>query len=1035
MPAELAAPSLAARLKLAEARAREAKLRGVAGSAAIEAQGWEAWLRHYFGSYFSRPFTAYQKSFWADWAWTIQPDMYYRPRVECEPRGVGKCLAGDTEVLLADGTRITIADVVVGDRVLSFNRESGQFEPDTIKFKWSSGQKACLRIRTKTGKSLVLTPEHQVLTFEGWKRAVDLTLNDRLALPRYTPIPTSDDCQSSAVRLTAYMIAEGAVSSLNCNFTNTDEVLVEDFTSCVKALGGGVVRRVRHRYDLVGRGRAICRELGVWGKRATEKRLPLWVYRLSESQKWEFLAAFIDTDGWISKHGRLGITLANRELISDLQYLFLQVGVASFVIHKPRKTTNAHELIVDQGALQRCADRMPLRLKGDRLRRVLQKRRYSLLDSYPHSIVERRGLCGVARRSRSTRIDSPYDVTRGKLQKMIALSPEPDWLWLENAQVFWDKLVAVEEFGDYETYDVEVARNHNLLTNGIVSHNSTNAEAAVVSWIARQRRSMIGYVSLDEQKAEQHFNTIKTMLESESLVGDYPHCKPAVQKVRSMATQWSREAIVTGSNAMIVPITLRGSRRGWKSSTGKRFDALILDDIDELGMSPGFQRKMLELLKSEILAAGDDNTLILMPENLIHRDSICARILDHRADILSDRIFCGPYPLLKWYDAEKTELDDGSRRWKIISGEAFDEAIPIPYAEKLLNKYGKATFDRECQQEVAKVEDDKDFREYDEMYHVITWSEFEAYFSQFKYELRHPATGKRKLPDRWHKGKGLDWGTTSGHPAACIFVTRPDQNSPLSDCHFVFGEVILPRYPLDVTEDIEVVSPGRVARAIRLFQEQWGLAENSFEQALMSHEASAALNTFRVDLTDDIKVEFAKWKAQKGSGVPQIQNVLEIDYSKPHPFRRHPQTGEPLKGRPRKYLIVDDDQGALFVDDVGKLRVQGAKDSLGLARLRYEIPLYQHTVSAKDKKDDDAVDAWRGLMSRFGVTSDALSREEKIQSAIPEPYRIENLLASSTDGKLTPEAELAYVFQRHLAQKKTQPRAKRWDDYGRLITD
>ena len=189
---------------------------------------------------------------------------------------------------------------------------------------------------------------------------------------------------------------------------------------------------------------------------------------------------------------------------------------------------------------------------------------------------------------------------------------------------------------------------------------STNAEAAVVSWIARKRRRMTGYVGLDEERAEQHFRTIKAMLESDKLVADYPHCKPGVQKVRSMATQWSREAIVTANGAMVVPVTLLGSRRGWKSSDGKRFDSLILDDIDKLGQSPELRAKLIELLKSEILAAGDDNTLVLMPQNLIHRDSSCAQILDHRADILSDRDFRGPYPLLKQYEAVKEEMPDGS---------------------------------------------------------------------------------------------------------------------------------------------------------------------------------------------------------------------------------------------------------------------------------------------------------------------------------------------------------------------------------------
>jgi hypothetical protein len=44
----------------------------------------------------------------------------------------------------------------------------------------------------------------------------------------------------------------------------------------------------------------------------------------------------------------------------------------------------------------------------------------------------------------------------------------------------WEKVVSVEEAGEEECFDVEVAKNHCLVTNGLVSHNSTGAETAAV---------------------------------------------------------------------------------------------------------------------------------------------------------------------------------------------------------------------------------------------------------------------------------------------------------------------------------------------------------------------------------------------------------------------------------------------------------------------------------------------------------------------------------------------------------------------------
>jgi hypothetical protein len=519
---------------------------------------------------------------------------------------------------------------------------------------------------------------------------------------------------------------------------------------------------------------------------------------------------------------------------------------------------------------------------------------------------------------------------------------------------------------------------------------STNAEAAVVKLVAQKKRCMIGYVSLNEEKAGKHFSSIKSMLESNKLLADYPHCKPKVQKLRDTAESWSRDAIVTESEAMVVPLTLLGSSRGWKSASGKRFDFIVLDDIDALGQSADFTKKLIELLKGEILAAGDDNTVVLMPQNLIYRDSICAQILDHRADILSDRIFCGAYPLLKWYDAEKVDLPDGAKKWVITAGEPFDNAVPVEYAEKLLNKFGKDTFDRECQQEVFKVEDDKDFREWDERIHLITVSEFRRVMESYNEPVWNYSRECLQIPQRWNVGIGMDWGTTREHPTGVAFVARPSQISPFKDCHFVFGEVVLPKYPLDSFETPEIVSPGRVASAINQFLKVWNVSESMIELRLMSHEASAAMSTMMIDLKDDVKQFFAKWKAKKGSGVPQIQNLLEIDKKKPHPFRRNPKTKEQLIGRPRLYFIVADKQGELGFGANGKMYVSGATDSKGLARARFEIPLYSHRNTGSAKIDDDWTDGFRGLMNIFGVESDAKTDYEVIDEFMPEPLKAHN---------------------------------------------
>jgi hypothetical protein len=267
-------------------------------------------------------------------------------------------------------------------------------------------------------------------------------------------------------------------------------------------------------------------------------------------------------------------------------------------------------------------------------------------------------------------------------------------------------------------------------------------------------------------------------------------------------------------------------------------------------------------------------------------------------------------------------------------------------------------------------------------------------------------------------------GTTVGHPTVITAIARPNQSAPLNDCFFVFTEVCLPKYPINSHEEIPLVSPGRVAQTLQDVLKEWNVSPNQIKMQLMSHEASAALNTMRVDLQDDLKTYFSKWKAEKGSGVAQIQNLLEINRTKPHPFRRNPLSSvnsntnrsvnsnsdsdvdnnqlamsEPIIGKPRIFFIVPDEQGRLISDDTGKLFVAQPTDRKGFARARYEMPLYSQFNGGQHKTDDDFVDAFRGIMNRFGVSSQPLTDNEKFQKMLEEdkPYLLPEAIANEPE--------------------------------------
>ena len=124
------------------------------------------------------------------------------------PRGMAKCVSGDTEILCADGTRKKISEIRSGEKIFSLNQKTLAFEEDSIAAKVYSGKKKAITITTKTMKEITCSPEHRILTYDGWKEASKITTSDRIASPRRTMFSDTavSDYSDEEVRFLAYAV-------------------------------------------------------------------------------------------------------------------------------------------------------------------------------------------------------------------------------------------------------------------------------------------------------------------------------------------------------------------------------------------------------------------------------------------------------------------------------------------------------------------------------------------------------------------------------------------------------------------------------------------------------------------------------------------------------------------------------------------------------------------------------------------------------------------------------------------------------------
>ena len=125
---------------------------------------------------------------------------------------MGKCVAYDTEILLADGSISTIAEI--------YDRRQAELLTLTDDWKLEitqpsafvdDGIKPVFRVTTRLGKSVETTITHPYLTIQGWQRLYELKVGDQIAVPRKIDVFGTKIIHESEVKQLADFIGDGCL--------------------------------------------------------------------------------------------------------------------------------------------------------------------------------------------------------------------------------------------------------------------------------------------------------------------------------------------------------------------------------------------------------------------------------------------------------------------------------------------------------------------------------------------------------------------------------------------------------------------------------------------------------------------------------------------------------------------------------------------------------------------------------------------------------------------------------------------------------
>lgn len=237
---------------------------------------------------------------------------------------------------------------------------------------------------------------------------------------------------------------------------------------------------------------------------------------------------------------------------------------------------------------------------------------------------------------------------------------------------------------------------------------STGAELSVVAAAARGVRRYGLYVSGTQDLADKHVETIGAHLESPRLAEAYPLLAERSLGKYGNSRGWRRNRLRTTAGFYIDAVGLDVAVRGIKVERD-RPDFIVLDDVDEEGDDEAAVDRKVTAITRSILPAGASDVAVLFVQNVIHYESVCARLCGlapqpegrRRELFLMDRTVSGPHPALAGFEWQWG--DDG--RPTITAGEpTWPEGLDRRRCQQWVNDIGITSFRAEFQHENVAAE-------------------------------------------------------------------------------------------------------------------------------------------------------------------------------------------------------------------------------------------------------------------------------------------------------------------------------------------
>lgn len=410
----------------------------------------------------------------------------------------GKCLTKDSMITLDDG-RLKPLKYVIDNKAsntVSMNNDFKIVKSNISEF-YSNGIKPIVEVTTKTGRKIKLTRNHPLFDLNyGWISIDDgLKIGDCIAVPKTISVFGNKKLPINHVNLIAYLLADGGLTGSEVTFTKKEKEIKDDVIRIITELGD--CYRIDDELTIsINKGKKCYSPEKTKTKKmlikynipfckSIYKVIPDCIFTLPKPQLKEFLKTLFTGDGSIFDFG-IEYCSGSEEMIRQISHLLLRFGIIGKVRGKFNKRFNKTYWtfsILDSFYIKKFIKEIGFNFsKGEKaeliFQKALNKKKRSYYDGFPCEcrdlLIDKINKSGLHKKQFKSvgNKHTEKGITYGLLDKSNKVLKDEYFDKLLNADVFFDKIVSIEDKGFEETYDITIPGYHNFIANDIMAHNT-----------------------------------------------------------------------------------------------------------------------------------------------------------------------------------------------------------------------------------------------------------------------------------------------------------------------------------------------------------------------------------------------------------------------------------------------------------------------------------------------------------------------------------------------------------------------------------